>query len=89
MQAICRIVVQRHCNAIRIDATDTEFVTVAKPGNKTNQFWTLAATFSVSEKKKIEMDFVTFIGFLATSQVFKADGWFMVLQGSSRALWSY
>ena len=51
VQAICRIVVQRHCNAIRIDATDTEFVTVAKPGNKTNQFWTLAATFSVSEKK--------------------------------------
>ena len=41
----------KHCNAIRIDATDTEFVTVAKPGNKTNQFWTLAATFSVSEKK--------------------------------------
>ena len=41
------------------------------------------------EKKKIEMDFVTFIGFLATSQVFKADGWFMVLQGGSRALWSY
>ena len=40
------------------------------------------------EKKKIEMDFVTFIGFLATSQVFKADGWFMVLQGGSRALWS-
>ena len=46
--------------------------------------------FSVLEraKKKIEMDFVTFIGFLATSQVFKADGWFMVLQGGSRALWS-
>ena len=41
------------------------------------------------ERKKIEMDFVTFIGFLATSQVFKADGWFMVLQGGSRALWSY
>ena len=29
----------KHCNAIRIDATDTEFVTVAKPGKKTNQFW--------------------------------------------------
>ena len=50
----------------------------------------LATTLvSWRERKKIEMDFVTFIGFLATSQVFKADGWFMVLQGGSRALWSY
>lgn len=43
--------------------TDTEFVNVAKPGKQTN--------FGVLEKK-IEMDFVNFIGFLATSQ---ADGW--------------
>ena len=54
------------------------------------QTWTedkpiLEATL-VSEKKKIEMDFVTFIGFLATSQVFQADGWFMVLQGGAHVL---
>ena len=69
--------------AIRIDSQLTPNLSLLP-----NLDWrqtNFGSNFSVWEKK-IEMDFVTFIGFLATSQVFQADGWFMVLQGGAHVL---